>query len=277
MFILYYFLARDEERRMTHQYGESYGDYMNKTGMFIPITIERNLTSPLQRIRSESLKYAVLPLIILLLVLGSGFILRFITLSSIQFYSEDNITIVSIMPEDNRLTTGVINAISVNESTSRIEFMNKQNDYLSYLMPADYIMQGMVANTGSEHKLYKSHHTISLITDWIFHPFEHLRRPPSLDMAKMHNVDPVMARRLHCPIGINNPKMKCDDCSYRRVILVEINHNPNEPIAAEKVLSFNTIRIPVGFIDIDTKTGEIISARKVDTKTAWENVPTPAI
>jgi len=277
MFILYYFLAKAEEKRMTRQYEESYADYMNKTGMFLPITIERHLTLPLKHIRSKSLKYTVVQLTIVMLVIGSGFIFRYITLSSIQYYSKDNITIVSIMPEDNRLTNSVINSISINESASRIKFLNKQNDYLCYLMPVDYIMQGMIANTGSEHKLYKKHHTIALITDWVLYPFEHLRRPPSVNMAKMHNVDPVTARRHHCPLGINNHEMKCNDCSYRRVILVEVNHNLKEHITGEKLLGFNTIRIPVGFIDIDTKTGEIIDARKVDTKTAWEDVPTPAI
>ena len=33
MITLYYFLAKDEERRMINQYGENYKDYMSKTGM----------------------------------------------------------------------------------------------------------------------------------------------------------------------------------------------------------------------------------------------------
>lgn len=33
MISLYYFLAKDEERRMINQYGENYKDYMSKTGM----------------------------------------------------------------------------------------------------------------------------------------------------------------------------------------------------------------------------------------------------
>ena len=35
MFILYYFLAKDEEDRMSHLYGDSYQKYMDATGMFL--------------------------------------------------------------------------------------------------------------------------------------------------------------------------------------------------------------------------------------------------
>ena len=42
MFILYYFLARDEEKRMINLYGRSYEDYRDRTGMFVPKWIERD-------------------------------------------------------------------------------------------------------------------------------------------------------------------------------------------------------------------------------------------
>ena len=45
MFILYYFLARDEERRMLGQFGEGYREYMNRTGMFLPRSLEALLSA----------------------------------------------------------------------------------------------------------------------------------------------------------------------------------------------------------------------------------------
>ena len=36
MFILYYFLAKDEERRMLGHFGDGYREYMERTGMFLP-------------------------------------------------------------------------------------------------------------------------------------------------------------------------------------------------------------------------------------------------
>jgi len=48
-------------------------------------------------------------------------------------------------------------------------------------------------------------------------------------------------------------------------------------ISGKKLLAFNTRRIPVGFVDVDTKSGKIIDSRRVESKTAWNDVPTPAI
>jgi len=45
----------------------------------------------------------------------------------------------------------------------------------------------------------------------------------------------------------------------------------------QKMIANNTTRIPVGFIDINTKTREIMNVMEVDTKPAWRDVPTPAI
>ena len=50
MFVLYYFLALDEERRMLNQYGDSYREYMNSSGMFLPRALERPLAALVQRL-----------------------------------------------------------------------------------------------------------------------------------------------------------------------------------------------------------------------------------
>ncbi len=272
MFILYYFLAKDEERRMVKQYGDSYKEYMSKTGMFFPmIRGNRSTSHPSVNLFNAKNVFALVSL--MALVIGAGFICRYLTLNSLQLKSKDNVTLVSIMPEDNKLELAILNAIQ----SDKLDFMSKQKDYLGYEMPVDYIMQGMIANTGSEHHLFKQHHTVGLIVDWVFHPFEHLRRSPSAEMAKMHNVDPSMARRHHCPLGINNENMNCNDCDYRRVIFVEVDNSAKERLSGKELFSFNTTRVPVGFIDINTKTGEIINKKMVEQKTAWSDVPTPAI
>ena len=58
MFILYYFLAKDEERRMLSLYGEGYRNYMNSSGMFLPRRIEMFLSFPFRSIRHGALRYA---------------------------------------------------------------------------------------------------------------------------------------------------------------------------------------------------------------------------
>lgn len=272
MFILYYFLAKDEERRMIRKYGDSYKEYMGKTGMFFPHVrdIEPSYslsTNPFQ------MKNMIALASVVIVVIGSGFVLRNITLNSLHLDSKDNVTLVSIMPEDNESETSVLNAIQ----SANIEFINKDREYLGYEMPVDYIMQGMIANTGTEHHLYKQHHTIGLIADWVLHPFEHLRRSPSAQMAGMRNVDPAIARRHHCPLGINDPNMDCNNCQFRRVVFVEAENPSKNSISGRELFAFNTRRIPVGFIDINTKTGQIINRKQVDSKTAWSDVPTPEI
>lgn len=276
MFVLYYFLAKDEERRMSRQFGESYKEYMNTKGMFLPLFVEKLFLSHIRRIQSVPLKNTIASLTIVALVIGTGFICRHVTLNSLHFESKDNISLVPIMPEDRAIIAKVLQDISIYNDGS-IKFMEKENDYLGYVMPVDYIMQGMIANTGAEHHLHKKHNTLVLITDWVLHPFRHLRQPPSAHMAKIHNVDPAIARRHHCPLGINNPSLECDECPYRRIILVKIKHDLKKHPVGNKLLAFNTTRTPVGFIDLNTKTGKIVNKKKVETETAWKDVPTPAI
>ncbi len=272
MFILYYFLAKDEERRMLRQYGDSYEAYMRKTGMFFP-RLRANKFSPSLSARLFQPKTLLALASVVIVVIGIGFVCRIVTLNSLRLQSKGNITLVSIMPEDGERETAVLNAMQ----SADIAFLDKGRAYLGYVMPVDYIMQGMIANTGSEHHLYKQHRTIGLIADWVLHPFEHLRRPLSVQMAKMRDVDPAMARRHHCPLGINNPDMDCGNCEFRRIIFVEAVNPSRHNISGKEFFAFNTRRIPVGFIDINTQTGKIINKKPVEPKTAWGNVPTPEI
>ena len=277
MFILYYFLAKDEERRMLSRYGETYPSYMANTGMFFPRCIAARLSFIERLVPRKSLRYVITPIIIVIFVIGSGFVLREITLRSLPFTSENNVTLVSILPEDASLDKNILTGILKSRANGKLNLLKDGKDYLGYVMPPDYIMQGMIANTGGEFHLYKHHHTIAMITDWVLHPFQHLRTSPSFHMAKMHNVDPSIARRHHCPLGIDDPKLDCDTCPYRRAILVEIEHIRGGHISGKGLLAFDTSRIPIYSIDINIRTGKILNANKVGNATAWKDVPTPAI
>ena len=278
MFVLYNFLAHDEERRMLNRYGDAYREYMNSSGMFLPRVLERPLAALAQRlIPSPALQHAVVPVFMVILVMGSGILLREITLGSLPLTAANNLTIVPILPEDSPLAGEAINGILTASKTGEVPFLKGDKDYLGYLMPADYVMQGMIADTGGHFHLFKQHHTVALITDWVLHPFAHLRSSPMAHMAAMKGVDPAMARRHHCPVGLDLPDMSCDTCSYRRVILVEIDHGQAGHISGSSLLSSGTVRTPVGFIDLDTRTGKIVQIKQVVKGTAWKDVPTPDI
>jgi protein-S-isoprenylcysteine O-methyltransferase Ste14 len=276
MFILYYFLAKDEERRMGNRYGESYAAYRKNTGMFLPKSVEA-FFSPLARlIPGAPLRYAVIPVLIVIAVLGSGFVLREITLNSLLFDSKSNLTLVPILPEDSGSTATAIAGILKGERDGRLS-LAADKAYLGYVMPADYIMQGMIANTGGEFHLYKQHNTFAMIWEWVLHPFEHLRASPSFHMAKMRNVDPSVARRHHCPIGIHEPDLECGTCPYKRVIVDEVTDNREKQLSGSGLLSLHAVRTPVYSIDLNTVTGEIVTILPVEKATAWADVPTPSI
>jgi protein-S-isoprenylcysteine O-methyltransferase Ste14 len=278
MFILYYFLAKDEERRMLGQFGEGYRRYMDLTGMFVPRSIEGLLSAPLGLVPNTALKYVAITLCVPVVLIGSGFILREITLSSLPLETSRNVTLVSILPEDDVLSRKVVGALfSGSDADPALSFIKADKDYLGYVMPADYVMQGMIADTGGEFHLHRHHNTFALITDWVLNPFDHLRRSPSAHMAAMHKADPAMARRHHCPLGTNDPLLQCESCPFRRIVFVEVDHDGQGRLAKEELFSFNVMRTPVSFLDINTQSGEIINAKTVGKATAWRDVPTPAI
>lgn len=278
MFVLYYFLAKDEERRMLDRYGVSYQRYMDSTGMFLP----RGLEAPLDALGgrlfpSTGVKYLAIPALIVTLVMGSGFLLREISLRSLPLATSGNLTLVPILPEDAGLDRQILTEIIAAATAGEAPFLKRDKSYLGYVMPADYIMQGMIADTGDRAHLFKHHHTVALITDWVFHPFAHLRRPPAAHMAAMHGVDPAVARRHHCPVGLNQAGMECDTCTIRRVILVEVGGTGDQPLSGKDLLAGGLSRTPVGFIDLDAKDGRIIHVKPVAKSTAWKDVPTPEI
>ena len=270
MFILYYFLAKDEEKRMIHQFGNAYRDYMKKTGMFLPRW--RNNPPSFQSPAPQGNNLLILSAVVLA-ILFSGFLLRQFTLASLPIASYNNMTLVSILPEDKQSEETILTV----SQQSTIPFLQENKSYLGYVMPVDYIMQGMIANTGAEHHLYKQHHTFQLITDWVLHPFDHLRRSPAAHMAKMKHMSPEMARRHHCPLGIHNATMDCRACAYRRVIFVEVTSEEQKLVSGKAVFGLNTRKIPVRYIDLNIRTGEIVTAHAVGSKSAWQDVPTPEI
>ena len=278
MFVLYYFLAKDEERRMLSRYGESYRHYQERTGMFLPQGLEAPCAALGRRLfPATAIKYLAIPVLIVTLVMGSGFLLREITLRSLPLTARANLTLVPILPEDRSLDGQILTGIIAGAAAGQMPFLKGDKAYLGYVMPADYIMQGMIADTGDRAHLFKHHHTVALITDWVFHPFAHLRRPPAAHMAVMHGVDPAVARRHHCPVGLNQAGMDCDTCTIRRVILVEVTAASGQRLSGKNLLAGGVTRTPVGFIDLDAKEGKIIQVRPVAKGTAWKDVPTPEI
>jgi hypothetical protein len=88
---------------------------------------------------------------------------------------------------------------------------------------------------------------------------------------------PPVARRRHCPVGLDLAYLDCNLCTFRRVILVEIDPPASGHITGSRLVAWDAARTPVGYIDLDTKTGKIVHIRQVAKGTAWKDVPTPEI
>jgi protein-S-isoprenylcysteine O-methyltransferase Ste14 len=277
MCVLYYWLARDEERRMMSRFGDSYALFRESRGMFLPRSLESRLARGIHGLPRFLQNPAAGALVVIALVVGTGFLCREITLRSLLYTSADHITVVPILPEDRAASARALAGITRDRLTSGYRYLDPEADYLGYVMPPDYIMQGMIADTGEKAHLFKHHNTLNLITDWVLHPFAHLRRPASTHMARMHHVDPVMARRHHCPLGLDEPTLDCAVCPYRRVILVRIDHQGRTHLSGKGLLGIGLQRIPVAVVDVDTRSGKLIDTIKVGAATAWRDVPTPAL
>jgi hypothetical protein len=59
--------------------------------------------------------------------------------------------------------------------------------------------------------------------------------------------------------------------------LVEIDGTSKGSHHGVGVFALDATRTPVGYLDINTQTGEIITCKKVGASTAWKDVPTPEI
>ena len=263
MLFLYYLLAKDEERRMIDRFGEGYIAYMNRTGMFLPHFIERALIgNPKPQQRMGIGKAAVIFAVLLVVIVGSGFILRAYTVHHLPLEQVNRVDVITITKEDlitaKQLLPSVLQDSVIASKLQPIE-NSKGHRLLAYFIPVDYVMQGMIANTGGEWKLFEQHKTIGMITEYIFHPFAHL--------TEGHAHHPGM--QAHNPNMHNSPSMK------RRIIFIEVSAGNGELTSPFDDFDINIARTPLFFVDVHLHTGEILHVQDTPAGSGWGSVPTP--
>lgn len=263
MLFLYYLLAKDEERRMTNRFGESYIAYMSRTGMFLPRVIEKALTGNLETQKRLTVGKAIVILLVLLVVIvGSGFISRVYTVHHLPLEQVNHIDVITITKEDLMAAKELLPSVSKDSViASRLESVEntKGHRLLAYFIPIDYVMQGMIANTGGEWKLFEQHKTVGMITEYILHPFGHLTRGHT-----HHTAMEVDHSSMH-----NSPAMK------RRIIFIEVSANGGEITSPFDDFNINSTRTPLFFVDVHLHTGEILQLQDTPTGSGWGTVPTP--
>jgi hypothetical protein len=128
---------------------------------------------------------------------------------------------------------------------------------LAYVMPTDYVMQGMIADTGMEWQLYKRHHTLAMIWDWIFHPFGHLEG----EHFAMHE-------SMGATAGGGGSMV-------RRLIFLQVDKT-NEQQGPAALFAINARRRPLFLADVDMHTLAVHTVRDLPGETGWGRVPTPS-
>ncbi|MFI5340598.1 MAG: methyltransferase family protein [Candidatus Methylomirabilales bacterium] len=245
MMLLYSRLAVDEERRMLKAYPETYAAYREKTGMFLPRSIEQRVMP-----RTTAGKAASFVLV-WALVLGGAFALRAYTVGHLPVWTDGNVVALAVNPDDVLMMEHRLpDILSLPEVRARVEAGQR---YLVYFLPPNYIMQGLVADTGGEWRLYKQHHTVQMITDWILHPFGHLT-------GGGHAMHPA-----------SGPAIASGQ--ERRLVFVAISGAPGqEPL---EVFAIGAERSPQFMLDVDVHTLTIREVKDLPKDTAWADVPTP--
>ena len=251
---IYYLLSKDEERRMLKAYPETYGEYMKKTGMFLPKKLERPL-SP----RGVVGKFALFALIAAFII-GSVFSLRYYTVKQLPLWEEypgdasgPHVVALAIMPDDMQMMDHRMNYIlQMKEVGAKLK--NNEN-YLVYFIPPDYIMQGMIADTGKKWRLYRRHHfTLIRFMDWVFHPFSHLS-------GHYHSAH------------MGRPGQGMGMSMVRRLIFLNVSgaamSRPSD------FFSINANRVPRFMVDVDVHDLKLVQMRDLPTDTGWGKLPTP--
>jgi protein-S-isoprenylcysteine O-methyltransferase Ste14 len=264
MLLLYYLLAKDEERRMTNRFGDEYTQYLSRTGMFLPRAIEKFLVRKPEAPKPVTITKAVLVLALLLVVtVGIGFVLRSYTVHQLPLKQFGEVDVILIAPDDSSTAAELVPA-AVQDSlvSSKLASLPKDGSHrlLAYFMPIDYVMQGMIANTGDEWKLFEQHKTFGMITDYILHPFEHLTGGHTHQM---------MSGMKHGPEMYASPMMK------RRIIFIDVSHADRQLRTPIDDFDINVKRIPLFFVDIHLHTAEILQVDDTPAGSGWGTVPTP--
>jgi hypothetical protein len=197
-------------------------------------------------------------------IVGVGFILRSYTIYSLPLERIDRVDVIPIMPDDSTNIRDLVPPILANSIVGS-KLNNLPNTpahrVLAYFIPIDYVMQGMIANTGGEWKLFEQHKTIGMITDYILHPFAHLTGEHA------HHAD--VSHMKHGPEMYALPMMK------RRVIFIDVFGDGGSLSSQYDDFEINVKRTPLFFVDVHLHTAEILQVQDIPTGTGWGTVPTP--
>jgi hypothetical protein len=260
MLFVYYLLARDEERRMLARFGDDYRAYLERTGMFFPrLSGSRPSLSGSPRLLTVGHGLAILVLL-LVASIGGGFAARAYTVRRLPLATVGPVDVIAITREDLLTAREILPEVLANPAVAgRLGGAgDRPGRVLAYFIPVDYTMQGMIADTGEEWKLFARHTTVRMITDYVLHPVAHLADGHDHPGAPGHGI------AMH-----ESPALK------RRIIFVDVSARGRALGSPVDDFGLAVTRRPLFFADVHLHTGEILAVRDTGPGSGWGTVPTP--
>jgi hypothetical protein len=190
--------------------------------------------------------------------------LRAYTVHHLPLEQVGDVDVITITKEDLEAAKHLLPSVLQDSViATRLQPIENSKDHrlLAYFIPINYVMQGMIADTGGEWKLFEHHKTVGMITEYIFHPFAHL--------TSQHVHHDVMEAHADHSSMHNSPAMK------RRIIFIELSGNKGDLKSPFDDFDINAERTPLFFVDVHLHTGEILQVKDTPSGSGWGTVPTP--
>jgi hypothetical protein len=197
---------------------------------------------------------------LLVISVGAGFVARAYTVRHLPLEVVGPVDVITITPEDLTAAREVLPDVLKDPAVAaRLGAVRDHpGRILAYFVPIDYTMQGMIADTGEEWKLFSRHTTVRMITDFVLHPVAHLTQGHGHPGAVGHGT------AMH-----ESPALK------RRIIFIDLSAHGRTLESPVDDFGIAVTRRPMFFIDVHLHTGEILAVHDTPPGSGWGTVPTP--
>lgn len=254
MLFIYYFLARDEERRMKKTYPEAYAQYIQSVPyMFLPGNIGGKIFArfPFSKSR-RSFSFILLYVVSLTIAVGLALGLREFSKSQIATLKRKDILVISLAPRSKKVI-GQLLDISIKDDRVKWQLENKieRGAIVTYLLPSDYMMQGLIAVSTMEHEEHHGKVSKKGVGFMVRHIWDMLTLKP---MRQLKKSDP--------------------DATWR-LIFTRALAPGGKRVDISEAMSLNVRREPVFFVDIDPISEKMIFLMETKPEHLWGNIPLP--
>jgi protein-S-isoprenylcysteine O-methyltransferase Ste14 len=237
MLLLYYFLARFEEKQVEAAHPE-YAEYRRRTGMFLPGNPGGKVFRlafgwiPNRKLALAASSVAVVALVIL----GSLGLRRYtIAHASTDFLASDRIMAIAVWPTPPQQMQEAVSAALENPQVREALSKEGNASFTAHLLPQDYGMVSMFADVGINHRMF-SKVSFRRITSWLGFAI------PSVDpehkyrmMGTAQDNYKIVFSRVDEPGGRPLPVSRVTDLSAKMTPVVIANVGGTTPVV-ESVL-----------------------------------------